>query len=252
MSEPMPATKTAQPPDSLSPSARAKRAAALKALDYVEDGMKVGLGTGSTAAWFLDLLAERIRDTGLKIVGVPTSGRTQVQAGKLGIPLRSLDAAGWLDLTVDGADEFDPDLNLIKGGGGALLHEKIIATASDKMVVIADSSKQVEALGNFPLPVEIVRFGAGATMREIDRLVDRLNVTVYDMRLRERDDGFYLSDEGHLIADLHLGRVTDPVVLNAELNMLPGVVETGLFIGVASVAIVGHEDGTARVIERPR
>jgi len=235
--------------DPLSPADRCKRAAAAKALEFVEDGMKLGLGTGSTAKWFIELLAERIKQSRLKIVGVPTSDRTRVQAGKLGIPLRSLEAAGWLDLTVDGADEFDPNLNLIKGGGGALLHEKIIATASDRMVVIADPAKQVEALGNFPLPVELVRFGSGATMREIDRLVDRLNVTVFDMRLRERDDGFYLSDEGHLIADLHLGRIDDPVLLNAELTTLPGVVETGLFVGVASMAIVGQEDGTTRVVD---
>jgi ribose 5-phosphate isomerase A len=238
--------------DRLTPAERCKRAAAARALDYVEDGMKLGLGTGSTAKWFVELLAQRIKDRGLRIIGVPTSDRTRVQAGKLGVPLRSLDAAGWLDLTVDGADEFDPDLNLIKGGGGALLHEKIIAGASDQLVVIADPSKEVEALGNFPLPVEIVRFGAGTTMREIDRLVDRLGVTVFDMRLRERDDGYYLSDEGHLIADMYLGRVADPVVLNTELNMLPGVVETGFFIGVATAAVVGHEDGTARVVEAPR
>ena len=237
--------------DALSPADRAKRAAAVKALDYVKDRMKVGLGTGSTAVWFLEALAKRIMETGLKIIGVPTSDRTRVQAGRLGIPLRSLDAAGWLDITVDGADEFDPDLNLIKGGGGALLHEKIIATASDRMVVIADPSKEVTALGNFPLPVEIVRFGAGATMREIDRLVNRLGITVFDMRLRERDDGFYVSDEGHLIADLHIGRIADPAMLNIELNTLPGVVETGLFIGVASAAVVGEADGTVRVIESP-
>jgi ribose 5-phosphate isomerase A len=235
----------------LSPIERCKHAAAAKALEFVADGMKVGLGTGTNTTWFIELLAERIREEGLDITGVPTSDRTRADAEAQGIPVRSLDAVGRLDLAVDGADEFDPDLNLIKGGGGALLHEKIVATASDRMLVIVDPSKQVAQLGAFPLPIEIVRFGARATMREIDRLLDHLNVASHEMRLRERGDhGFYVSDEGNLIVDLFLGRIGDPALLNVELKKLAGVVETGLFIGIASAVIVGQEDGTARVISR--
>jgi len=234
--------------DHLSPAERGKRAAAARALDFVEDGMKLGLGTGSTAKWFVDLLAERIRAEGLNIVGVPTSSRTRAQAGALGIPLMTLDEAGLLDLTVDGADEFDARLNLIKGGGGALLQEKIVASASTRMVVITDPSKEVEALGAFPLPVEIVRFGAGTTMKLIGRLLERQEVAGHGMRLRDGTEGAFISDEGHYIADLYLGRIGDPARLNRELNEIPGVVETGLFCGIAAAVIVGEADGTARVI----
>ena len=151
----------------LPPAELGKRAAALRALDFVADGMKVGLGTGSTAKWFVDLLAE----SGRRVTGVPTSSRTKVQAEGLGIPLTTLEAAGRLDLTVDGADEFDPAMNLIKGGGGALLQEKIVASASARMVVISDPSKEVAMLGAFPLPVEIVRFGWGATRGQVEAVL---------------------------------------------------------------------------------
>jgi len=227
---------------------RGKRAAAARALEFVEDGMTLGLGTGSTARWFVDLLAERMRLEGLRVTGVPTSSQTRAQAGALGIPLTTLDQAGWLDLTVDGADEFDSRLNLIKGGGGALLQEKIVATASTRMVVITDPSKQVAKLGGFALPVELVRFGATATRLLIGELLEHQDVTGRDMTLRQGEDGPYITDEGHYIVDLDLGRIGDPARLNAGLNAIPGVVETGLFCGIASAVIVGEPDGTARVI----
>ncbi|MDH3667582.1 MAG: ribose-5-phosphate isomerase RpiA [Paracoccaceae bacterium] len=234
--------------DRLPPAELGKRAAALRALEFVEDGMKLGLGTGSTAKWFVELLAERMETEGLRVTGVPTSTRTRDLAAALGIPLTSLDEAGALDLTVDGADEFDGDLNLIKGGGGALLQEKIVATASAQMVVITDPSKEVAALGGFPLPVEVVRFGSGTTMRLIGEELARHDVASRAMTLRHGEDAPYLSDEGHYIVDLDLSRIGNPPALNAALNPIPGVVETGLFCGIASAVVVGEPGGTARVI----
>jgi len=236
--------------DDLPAAERGKRTAAARVLEFVSDGMKLGLGTGSTARWFVDLLADRMRAEGLRITGVATSSRTRAQAEGLGIPLTTLDQAGWLDLTIDGADEFDARLNLIKGGGGALLQEKIVATACDRMVVITDLSKQVATLGAFPLPVELVRFGAAATRRLIGELLERHDVAGRDMILRQGEDGPYITDEGHYIVDLDLGRIGDPALLNTDLNAIPGVVETGLFTGIASAVVVGNPDGTARVIER--
>ncbi len=236
--------------DDLPAAERGKRPGSSGALEFVSDGMKLGLGTGSTARWFVDLLADRMRAEGLRITGVATSSRTRAQAEGLGIPLTTLDQAGWLDLTIDGADEFDARLNLIKGGGGALLQEKIVATACDRMVVITDLSKQVATLGAFPLPVELVRFGAAATRRLIGELLERHDVAGRDMILRQGEDGPYITDEGHYIVDLDLGRIGDPALLNTDLNAIPGVVETGLFTGIASAVVVGNPDGTARVIER--
>jgi ribose 5-phosphate isomerase A len=234
--------------DDLPAAERGKRAAAARALEFVEDGMTLGLGTGSTARWFVDLLAERMRAEGLRITGVPTSGRTRAQAEALGIPLTTLARAGWLDLTIDGADEFDSRLNLIKGGGGALLQEKIVATASTRMVVITDPSKEVATLGAFALPVELVRFGAAATRWLIGELLKQHDVAGRGMTLRQGEDGPYITDEGHYIVDLDLGRIGDPARLNAGLNVIPGVVETGLFCGIAAAVVVGGPDGTARVI----
>lgn len=228
--------------EQLSPAEAGKRAAAIRALDNVENGMRVGLGTGSTAKWFVDLLAE----SGKKVTGVPTSSRTKAQAEALNIPLVTLDQAGWLDLVVDGADEFDPNMNLIKGGGGALLQEKIVAAASDRMVVISDPAKEVPTLGAYDLPVEIVRFGWKTTAQLITRCLEAQDVDGRDWTIR--GDGPYVTDEGHYLLDLKLGRIGDPVALNRELNLIPGVVETGLFCGLASTVIVGQADGTARVI----
>jgi len=231
--------------DDLPEAEKAKRAAAMRALDWIEDGMRVGLGTGSTAKWFVDLLAE----SGCKITGVPTSSRTRAQAEALGVPLTTLGEAGELDVTVDGADEFDGEMNLIKGGGGALLQEKIVAASSARMVVISDPSKQVTTLGAFDLPVEVVRFGWQATARQIAEVLEPADVAARTIRRRETGGEPFVTDEGHYILDLGLRRIGDPEVLAISLNLVPGVVETGLFCGIASAVIIGRPDGTADVIE---
>lgn len=233
----------------LLPIDRAKRAAAARALELVEDGMRLGLGTGSTAKWFVELLATRLAETGEKITAVPTSAATRAQAEALGIPLVPLDKAGGLDLAVDGADEIDGRLALIKGGGGALLQEKIVAAASRRFVVIADAAKRVKTLGAFPLPVEVVRFGWRTTAGHIARCLEDHDVTGRHWRLRERDGAPFLTDEGHHILDLALGRIADPLALDRELGRIPGVVETGLFVGIAAQAILGEPDGTTCIME---
>lgn len=235
--------------EELPPAEKGKRAAAIKALEWIEDGMKVGLGTGSTAKWFVDLLASHQQESGKKIIGVPTSSRTKAQAEGLGIPLSTLGDLGSLDLVVDGADEFDGNLNLIKGGGGALLQEKIVAAASDKMVVISDPSKEVEKLGAFDLPIEVVRFGWESTQAQVAEVLDDADVASRTMTRRMDGDKPYVTDEGHYILDLALQRIGDPDILGVSLNLVPGVVETGLFCGLASVVIVGQPDGTARLVE---
>jgi ribose 5-phosphate isomerase A len=225
-----------------------KRQAAARALEYVADGMKLGLGTGSTAKHFVELLGMRVRD-GLDVIGVPTSEATRADAIRCGIRLTTLDEIGRLDLTVDGADEIDPALNLIKGGGGALLREKIVATASDRMIVIADDSKWVEALGRFPLPVEVIPFGLKATQRAIAKAFAECGVSG-QMAVRKGKDGHvFVTDGGHWIVDAHLGRITDPARLATSLAAIPGVVEHGLFIGVANTAMLAGAQGI-RVIER--
>jgi ribose 5-phosphate isomerase A len=221
-----------------------KRAAAARALDFVRPGMRLGLGTGSTAAHFVDVLAERVRG-GLVVVGVPTSEATEAQALRLGVPLTTLEETPQLDLTVDGADEIAPDLSLIKGGGGALLREKIVAAASDRMIVIADETKWVPRLGRFPLPVEVVPFGLAATRRALDAAVAPVRST-----LRQGKDGHaFVTDGGHFILDAPLGRIEDPGALAARLNQIPGVVEHGLFVGLAHLAILAGPDGV-RIVER--
>jgi ribose 5-phosphate isomerase A len=225
-----------------------KRAAAAEALKLVEPGMKLGLGTGSTARHFVDLLGEKVA-AGLKIVGVPTSEATGAQAKALNIPLSTLDDLVSLDLTIDGADEIDPPLNLIKGGGGAHLREKIVAAASTRMVVIADSSKIVERLGAFPLPVEIVKFGVGATTLKVKKIFENQSLDA-TLRLRPAKDGSrFITDEGNLILDANLGsqRIADPARLGAALAEIPGVVEHGLFVGLCSAAYVASETGVVRL-----
>lgn len=227
-----------------------KRAAAACALEFVRPGMRLGLGTGSTARQFVDLLAERVRG-GLDIVAVPTSEATRVQAEKLGILLTTLDDTPELDLTVDGADEIAPDLTVIKGGGGALLREKIVATASARMVVVADESKWVSVLGGFPLPIEIVPFGAKATGRAIDAAVRAAGCSG-PVVLRKGNDGkVFVTDGGHWILDAHLQRIVDPPALATRLAAVPGVVEHGLFIGLTQTAILAGSDGV-RLVERPQ
>lgn len=228
-----------------------KRAAAARAVDLVSDGMRLGLGTGSTARHFVDLLGERVRE-GLRVVGVPTSEATARQAVECGITLVTLDDEPVLDLTVDGADELDADLNLIKGGGGALLREKIVAAASRRMLVIADVSKRVDRLGRFPLPIEVVPFGLGATRRAIlDTLAREGHHNAGPaLRLRTAANGEpYLTDGGHWILDAALARIEAPARLAQSLNAIPGVVETGLFIGLATGAILSTESGLVELGE---
>jgi ribose 5-phosphate isomerase A len=215
--------------------------AARAALGYVEDGMRLGIGTGSTAAEFVKLLAERI-DGGLKVTGVPTSERTAALCMKLGVPLASLDEMPELDLTIDGADEVGPELSLIKGGGGALLREKIVAAASRRMIVIADRSKLVEMLGAFALPIEVNRFGLKATELAIGRAAAGLGLDG-PLKLRMRDGAPFVTDGGHFIIDASFGRIPHPRALSEALHAIPGVVEHGLFLGMASVAILAGTDG---------
>ena len=231
----------------LSPIDKAKRAAAHRAVDFVKDGMKIGLGTGSTAAFMLDRLAERIRAEGLRVTGVSTSSRTAEQARALGIPLTTLEEVRRLDLTIDGADEVDADLRLIKGGGGALLLEKIVATASDQMIVIADAAKIVATLGAFPLPVEVVPFGWQTSQSLINELLTGLDVMGHDVALRMAGDVPFITDQQNYILDLHLKRIGNPGQLAMVLNQIPGVVENGLFIDICDILIVGHGDGRVTV-----
>ena len=227
----------------LSPIDKAKFVAAKRAVEFVEDGMRVGLGTGSTAAWMVRCLGEMVRDDGLRIKGVPTSTRTAELARDVGIEVISLDEAKWLDVTIDGADEFDGELNLIKGGGGALLQEKIVATASDQMVVIADVGKEVEHLGAFPLPVEVIPFGWQTTKSLIEELLINMDVLGRDTSLRMNGTHPFVTDEGNYIVDLHLGRIGNASQLAMVLNQMPGVVENGLFIDICDVVILGYGDG---------
>ncbi len=225
-----------------------KRAAAARALEFVRPGMRLGLGTGSTAAFFVELLAERAR-TGLDIVAVPTSEATRTQAERLGIALTTLDQTPELDLTVDGADEIAPDLTLIKGGGGALLREKIVASASANMIVIADESKWVSLLGRFPLPIEIAPFGATVTSRAVEEAVVELGCPG-PVRVRKTRDGHaFVTDGGHWLLDAQLQRIAAPHALATRLCTIPGVVEHGLFIGLARIAILAGADGV-RLVER--
>jgi ribose 5-phosphate isomerase A len=226
-----------------------KRAAAARAVELVRPGMRLGLGTGSTAKHFVELLGQRVR-AGLDIIAVPTSEVTLADAKRCGIALTTLDETPELDLTVDGADEIGPDLALIKGGGGALLREKIVAAASARMIVIADHSKCVETLGRFPLPIEVVSFGLGAIERAIGQAI-KLIQRPGSLALRQAKDGHpFVTDGGHLILDAALGRIDDPAALAHALSDVPGVVEHGLFIGLAQMAIVGGPDGV-KIIERP-
>jgi ribose 5-phosphate isomerase A len=224
-----------------------KRAAAEAALAYVEPGMKLGLGTGSTAAHFVELLGDRVAG-GLEVAGVPTSEATRELAERHGVPLTTLKDTPELDLAVDGADEIDGGLNLIKGGGAALLREKIVAFASKRMIVIADASKQVDRLGAFPLPIEVVPFGKEATRRAIERLAKDLGIGGEVTIRRAEDDCPVVTDSGHVLLDARFGRIDDPERLAAELNRIPGVVEHGLFLGFASLAIVADQNGV-RTIE---
>jgi ribose 5-phosphate isomerase A len=225
-----------------------KRQAAIMAVEWVRPGMRLGLGTGSTAKHFVELLAERVR-SGLKVVGVPTSETTRADAQRLGVPLTTLDETPELDMTVDGADEIGPDLTLIKGGGGALLREKIVAFASARMVVIADESKWVATLGRFPLPIEVMPFGLAATRRAVEAAAAAAGCPGRTTLRQGKDGHAFVTDCGHWILDASLGRIADAKSLAGRLSVVPGVVEHGLFIGMAQAVILAGPAG-ARVVER--
>lgn len=220
-----------------------KRLAAARALDWVEPGMKLGLGTGSSAAHFVALLGAKVREEGLDVLCVPTSEETRLLAEQAGLRLTTLDEEPLLDLVVDGADEIDDELRLIKGGGGALLREKIVATASAQMIVIADASKRVKILGAFPLPVEVVRFGLAATREMVAQMAEEAGcrgaITVRSMA----DGAPYITDGGNVILDCAFGRIDEPEMLDEALRIVPGVVESGLFLGIADMALIGGPDG---------
>ena len=226
-------------------AAQEKVVAGLKALDFITEGTIIGLGTGSTAEEFVKGLGAKVAE-GFKITGVPTSEKTAELATSLNIPLTTLEEAGHLAVTVDGADEADPQMRLIKGGGGALLREKIVAAASDAMVVIVDSGKQVETLGAFPLPIEIVPFGAGVTADKIKAAIPAFGPggDIAVSYRKNADGGLFLTDGGHYIVDCSFGRIGDVEGLASFLSTLPGVVDHGLFLGLASTLIVGRGGDT--------
>ena len=232
----------------LSPAEIGKYISALRALEFVKPDMKLGLGTGSTAAWLVKLLAHEKRN-GLNFSAAATSVQTTELAESLGIKIHALDDIGQLDLTIDGADEFDPNLGLIKGGGGALLQEKIVETATDQLVIITDASKQVDVLGRFPLPVEVIRFGAATTERKIVEVLAAAEVGGRDITMRKTQsgEGPFVTDEGHYILDLHLRTIADADALARDLVMIPGVVETGLFLNMTDAIVMGDASGLAQV-----
>jgi ribose 5-phosphate isomerase A len=225
-----------------------KRAAAARAVEFVTPGMRLGLGTGSTARHFVELIGERVRN-GLDVIAVPTSEATHAQAAACGIPLTTLDETPELDLTVDGADEIGPGMVLVKGGGGALLREKIVASASARMIAIADESKWVETLGRFPLPIEVAPFGFGATLRAVEAAIASVQAPG-PLTLRMAKNGHaFVTDGGHWIIDAALSRIESPKALAQALSAVPGVMEHGLFVDIASVVIIAGQDGV-RVVER--
>lgn len=213
-----------------------KQAAAREAVRLVEPGSIVGLGSGSTATYAIRFLAERVRQ-GLEITAIPTSLKTKQLAEQLGIPLTTLEEHHQIDIDIDGADEIDPHLNLIKGGGGALLREKIIASASQRFVVVAESAKLVPCLGKFPLPVEVIAFAQPIVKTRIEALGAQVSLRQYAY------GNPYVTDEGHHILDCTFGRIEDPPALARKLHEIPGVVEHGLFIGMAELALVGKDGG---------
>ena len=228
-------------------SVEKKILAAQKAIEYVEDGMKLGLGTGSTADEFTKILSDNVKN-GLDVICVPTSENTKDLAESLNIPLASLENLNFLDLTVDGADEVDDDLSLLKGGGGALLREKIIAFNSKKMIVIADDTKKVSKLGEFRLPIELIKFEHKIT---INRVLEKLENIGYSgtAELRVINGNPFTTDSENLIYDLSIGLIEEPAIIDNLLNSIPGVVENGLFVDMANIVIIGEQNGV-KIIEK--
>ncbi|HEX7194143.1 MAG TPA: ribose-5-phosphate isomerase RpiA [Chthoniobacterales bacterium] len=231
-----------------SPQDEAKRAAAAKAIEsFLQDGMTIGLGSGTTSRFFVRILGERVKD-GLRVVGVPSSKSTGELAQEVGIPLADLNDVDQLDLTIDGADEIDAKGRMIKGGGANLLWEKIVASASRKMVAIVDESKKVQRLGRFPLPVEVIPFAWRSTERHLQNLFKKAGYADLRIDVRGGTEKPLITDSGHYLLDCHLQAIPDPESLALNLNQIPGVVEHGLFIGIATDAAVGKADGTAETI----
>lgn len=228
-------------------SLQLKKAAAAKAVEFVEDGMKLGIGTGSTANEFIRLLALRVK-AGLKVTGVATSERSEQLCRELGIPVASLDEMPRLDLDIDGADEIGPKMALVKGGGGALLREKIVAFASTRMLVIADHSKLVKTLGAFPLPIEVNPFGLEATKQAIADVAKSLGLSG-NISLRTKNNKIFITDGGHFILDASFSRISDPESLSNALFSIPGVVEHGLFLNLANKSVVAMANGEIKVLE---
>ncbi len=230
------------------PQDQAKLAAGRKAIEtYLEDGMRIGLGSGTTSHWFVRALGEKVRE-GFDIAGVPTSTATRDLAREVGVPLLDLNDVEELDLTIDGADEIDHSGRMIKGGGACLLWEKMVARASRRMVAVVDDGKLVETLGRFPLPIEVIRFGWRSTGRELQKLFDRFGHHDVPMTLRGGEADPLVTDSGHYILDWQLDRITDPDRLAPLFNEIPGVVEHGLFVGIAHEMVIGHADGGGDVI----
>jgi len=231
-----------------SPQDQAKRAAAAKAIEsFLQDGMTIGLGSGTTSRFFVRILGERVKD-GLRVVGVPSSKSTGELAQEVGIPLADLNDVEQLDLTIDGADEIDPKGRMIKGGGANLLWEKIVASASRKMVAIVDESKKVQRLGRFPLPIEVVPFAWRSTERHLQNLFKKNGYADVRIDVRGGTEKPLITDSGHYLLDCHLQAIAEPESLALNLNQIPGVVEHGLFIGIATNAAVGKADETAETI----
>jgi len=231
---------------------RAKLAAAAIAVEYIQDGMNVGLGTGSTAAWMIKCLANKIYKEGISIKAVPTSNQTAKLALEYQIQTTTLDEVKFLDITIDGTDECDKNYNLIKGGGAALLHEKIVAAASNKVIIVADQIKYVDSLGSFPLPVELIKFGSSSSKECIVSILNKLGYKNYQINQRMNDNFTLKTDEGNFILDLELTKIFEPLLLSRELNLVPGVVENGLFINSCDILILGEKGGKVSVHEPSR
>ena len=231
-----------------SPQDEAKLAAATKAIEtFLQDGMTIGLGSGTTSRFFVRILGDRVK-SGLRVIGVPSSKSTGQLAREVGVPLADLNDVEQLDLTIDGADEIDPKGRMIKGGGANLLWEKIVASASRKMVAIVDESKRVQRLGRFPLPVEIIPFSWKSTERQIQNFFKKAGYDDVRIDVRGSREKPLITDSGHYLLDCHLQEIADPEFLADHLNQIPGVVEHGLFLGIATDAAIGKPDGSAETV----